>query len=59
HMLWGLQCLIRTRPDYPGIQGFIDYYHNTYGPFSRFPPHMCNHYRNIRTINYWKVNILE
>ncbi|CAF1250777.1 unnamed protein product, partial [Didymodactylos carnosus] len=54
HMLWGLQCLIRTRSDYPGIQGFIDYYNNTYGPFSRFPPHMYNHYRNItpRTINY-------
>ncbi|CAF1224681.1 unnamed protein product [Didymodactylos carnosus] len=54
HMLWRLQCLIRTRPDYPGIQGFIDYYHNTYGPFSRFPPHMYNHYRNItsRTTNY-------
>ncbi|CAF0883600.1 unnamed protein product [Didymodactylos carnosus] len=43
HMLWGLQCLIRTRPDYPDIQEFIDYYHNTYGPFSRFPPHMYNY----------------
>ncbi|CAF1154141.1 unnamed protein product [Didymodactylos carnosus] len=54
HMLWGLQRLIRTRPGYPGFQGFIDYYHNTYGPFSRFPPHMYDHYRNItpRTINY-------
>ncbi|CAF1382091.1 unnamed protein product [Didymodactylos carnosus] len=36
------------------LRGFIDYYHNTYGPFSRFPPHMYKHYRNItpRTINY-------
>jgi hypothetical protein len=49
-----LQCLIRTRPDYPGIQGFLNYYHNSYGPFNKFSPHMYNHYRNItsRTINY-------
>ncbi|CAM4740257.1 unnamed protein product [Rotaria magnacalcarata] len=54
HMLQGLQCLTSTRPEYPNIQGFLDYYHNTYGPFSKFPPHMYNHYRNItpRTINY-------
>ncbi|CAF3048174.1 unnamed protein product, partial [Rotaria sp. Silwood2] len=54
HMLQGLQCLICTQPEYPNIQGFLDYYHNTYGPFSKFPPHMYNHYRNItpRTINY-------
>ncbi|CAF3916162.1 unnamed protein product [Rotaria magnacalcarata] len=54
HMLQGLQCLTSTRPEYPNIQGFLDYYHNTYGPFSKFPPHMYNLYRNItpRTINY-------
>ncbi|CAF4166176.1 unnamed protein product, partial [Adineta steineri] len=54
HMLSGLQCLLRILPNYPGIQRFHDYYHNTFAPFSRFPPHMYNHYRNItpRTINY-------
>ncbi|CAF1657773.1 unnamed protein product [Rotaria magnacalcarata] len=54
HILQGLQCLTSTRPEYPNIQGFLDYYHNTYGPFSKFPPHMYNLYRNItpRTINY-------
>ncbi|CAF3046268.1 unnamed protein product [Rotaria sp. Silwood2] len=54
HMLWGLQYLIQNRPEYPGIQEFLTYYHTTYGPFSKFPPHMYNHYRNItpRTINY-------
>ncbi|CAF1419329.1 unnamed protein product [Rotaria magnacalcarata] len=54
HMLQGLQCLILTRSEYPSIQGFLDYYHSTYGPFTEFPPHMYNHYRNItpRTINY-------
>ncbi|CAF1470139.1 unnamed protein product, partial [Rotaria sordida] len=54
HMLWGLQCLIHTRPVYPGIEEFLNYFHNTYGPLSKFPPHMYNHYRNIlpRTINY-------
>ncbi|CAF4143661.1 unnamed protein product [Adineta steineri] len=53
-MLSGLQCLLRILPNYPGIQRFLDYYHNTFAPFSRFPPHMYNHYRNItpRTINY-------
>ncbi|CAF0870950.1 unnamed protein product [Rotaria sordida] len=54
HMLWGLQYLVGIRPNYPGIQTFLDYYHNTFGSFSRFLPHMYNHYRNItpRTINY-------
>ncbi len=28
HMLWGLQYLIRTRPKYPGIHEFLDYYSN-------------------------------
>ena len=66
HMLWGLQYLVSIRPNYPGIQEFLDYYHNTFGPFSRFPPHMYNHYRNVtpRTINYlegrhnrWKKHV--
>ncbi|CAF3076742.1 unnamed protein product [Rotaria sp. Silwood2] len=50
----GLQCLIHTRPVYPGIEEFLNYFHNTYGPLSKFLPHMCNHYRNIlpRTTNY-------
>jgi hypothetical protein len=54
HMLSGLQCLIHTQPEYLGIQDFLNYYHNTYRPFSKFPPHMYNHYRNLllRTINY-------
>ncbi|CAF1390647.1 unnamed protein product [Rotaria sordida] len=54
HMLWGLQYLVGIRTNYPGIQAFLDYHHNTFGPFSRFPPHLYNHYRNItpRTINY-------
>ncbi|CAF0821926.1 unnamed protein product [Rotaria sordida] len=54
HMLWDLQYLVGIRPNCPGIQAFLDYYHNTFGPFSRFLPHMYNHYRNItpRTINY-------
>ncbi|CAF1155459.1 unnamed protein product [Rotaria sordida] len=54
HMLRGLQFLISTRPNYSALQQFLDYHHNTFGPCSKFPPHMYNHYRNItpRTINY-------
>ncbi|CAF4601163.1 unnamed protein product [Rotaria sp. Silwood1] len=29
HMLWGLQYLLGIKPNYPGIQEFLDYYHNT------------------------------
>ncbi|CAF3691775.1 unnamed protein product [Rotaria sp. Silwood1] len=60
HMLWGIQYLVDIRPNYPGTQEFLDYYHSTFGPFSRFPPYMYNHYRNItpRTINYLKEQAL-
>ncbi|CAF1398945.1 unnamed protein product [Didymodactylos carnosus] len=54
HLWCGLQHLIRTKPAYANITQFPDYYHHTYGPFGRFPPHMYNHHHNVmpRIINY-------
>ncbi|CAF1497216.1 unnamed protein product [Rotaria sordida] len=50
-MLWGLQYLIHTRPAYPCIPVFLNYYHNTYGPFkgrhSRLKKHVNAPHPNI------------
>ncbi|CAF3924505.1 unnamed protein product [Rotaria magnacalcarata] len=56
-MLWALQHLIQNRPTYSAIQEFLNYYHNTYGSFSKFPPHIGSAFSFKKRVNAPHPNI--
>ncbi|CAF1461282.1 unnamed protein product [Didymodactylos carnosus] len=54
HMIFGFNYLIQNKPNYPQLTCFVQYFHQTYGAFSTFPPPTYNHFMNFspRTTNH-------